>query len=562
MCAERQRLRPWLEDKINSGKVPGLFWRDKDRKEFRVSWKHAGKPDFDCEKDAKLFQLWAEHTEKYKDGESPDPSTWKTRFRCALHKMPDVEEVRVPHSLDEKEPYRVFRFTDKGVTPKKNTRQKTKVEPKAEKSPSQRYQPYPCSTSHKPMVIRPPPPESDRVDYSFNLHSQSMRYDDRQQESPYQPDSSDGSFDDSCDLDDITPTITPYYPSNTVMAEEPLNGSPDNQFFPYPDIQGIYSGDYVNNGLSMQFPVLDYSTRMEMLGAFLAHSSNGLMGNGSVFGENTEAFMQHFMAANPGGLMNMKLWFGGMVIPDESSAVSSTSSNTHLNMDNGLLELGGDAFDAAGRMVVPRIDRSTLPARAAKSSLEPYDSLLHIRVFYGSHEVLSNETRLAKGERAIRFFYGSSKTPDIIKMNGARQIQLPEVNSNCRQIAKVVSFLTPGILLEITEDFDMLATRHAALKVFYSNGCKDATKLEREKCTKVFDYKGRFLPTLKEIRNGIPNCEYPNCDVIFYLGRADSSLVSIVVTHVKAKMSLHNESTAEPNPSEQLSTSLEQDCFC
>ena len=55
------------------------------------------------------------------------------------------------------------------------------------------------------MVIRPPPPESDRVDYSFNLHSQSMRYDDRQQESPYQPDSSDGSFDDSCDLDDITP---------------------------------------------------------------------------------------------------------------------------------------------------------------------------------------------------------------------------------------------------------------------------------------------------------------------------------------------------------------------
>ena len=28
--------------------------------------------------------------------------------------MPDVEEVKVPHSLDEKEPYRVFRFKDKG----------------------------------------------------------------------------------------------------------------------------------------------------------------------------------------------------------------------------------------------------------------------------------------------------------------------------------------------------------------------------------------------------------------------------------------------------------------
>ena len=114
MCAERQRLRPWLEDKINSGKVPGLCWRDKEKKEFRVSWRHAGKPDFNCDKDAMLFKLWAEHTGKYRMGESPDPSTWKTRFRCALRKMPDVEEVGVPHSLDDKEPYRVFRFTDKG----------------------------------------------------------------------------------------------------------------------------------------------------------------------------------------------------------------------------------------------------------------------------------------------------------------------------------------------------------------------------------------------------------------------------------------------------------------
>ena len=29
--------------------------------------------------------------------------------------MPDVVEVRVPHSLDEKDPYRVFRFTAKGM---------------------------------------------------------------------------------------------------------------------------------------------------------------------------------------------------------------------------------------------------------------------------------------------------------------------------------------------------------------------------------------------------------------------------------------------------------------
>ena len=114
MCSARRRLRPWLEDKINSGKIPGLCWRDREKKEFRVSWKHAGKPDFNYEKDAMLFKLWAEHTGKYHHGEPPHPSAWKTRFRCALHKMPDVIEVRVPHSLDEKDPYRVFRFTKKG----------------------------------------------------------------------------------------------------------------------------------------------------------------------------------------------------------------------------------------------------------------------------------------------------------------------------------------------------------------------------------------------------------------------------------------------------------------
>ena len=121
---ERQRLRPWLEDRINSEKVPGLRWRDKEKKEFRVSWKHAGKPDFDVEKDAMLFKLWAEHTGKYRQGESADPSTWKTRFRCALHKMPDVEEIRVPHSLDAKEPYRVFRFKDKGEIVRPNCKYK------------------------------------------------------------------------------------------------------------------------------------------------------------------------------------------------------------------------------------------------------------------------------------------------------------------------------------------------------------------------------------------------------------------------------------------------------
>lgn len=81
----------------------------------------------------------------------------------------------------------------------------------------------------------------------------------------------------------------------------------------------------------------------------------------------------------------------------------------------------------------------------------------------------------------------------------------------------------------------------------------------------MFDYKGKYLQALKLNRNGY--CKYPLHDLTFYLGRADGSLVSIVVTHVMAKMSLQNEGEAveqnllQPNLSEKISTILKQDCL-
>lgn len=55
-------------------------------------------------------------------------------------------------------------------------------------------------------------------------------------------------------------------------------------------------------------------------------------------------------------------------------------------------------------------------------------------------------------------------------MDGAKQINLPEVDSSyCQDILKVMSFLAPGILLEVTEDFDLMATRLALLRVM--NNC-------------------------------------------------------------------------------------------
>ena len=110
----RQRLRPWLIDQINSGKYPGLSWIDGGDMAFRISWKHFGKPGVDEERDAKIFREWARHTGKYKAGDQPDPSTWKTRFRCALYKLQDIEELPELNMLDGDEPYRVYRFKSKG----------------------------------------------------------------------------------------------------------------------------------------------------------------------------------------------------------------------------------------------------------------------------------------------------------------------------------------------------------------------------------------------------------------------------------------------------------------
>ena len=107
---ERLKLRKWLENQIDSKEVPGLRWLDAEHTTFRVLWKHAGKPDFIVDKDAVLFREWARHTNRYQEGDQPDPSTWKTRFRCALNKMPDLKEVKVADSLNGSEPYRVFKF--------------------------------------------------------------------------------------------------------------------------------------------------------------------------------------------------------------------------------------------------------------------------------------------------------------------------------------------------------------------------------------------------------------------------------------------------------------------
>ncbi|XP_051875214.1 interferon regulatory factor 2 isoform X2 [Pristis pectinata] len=64
MPVERMRMRPWLEEQINSNKIPGLKWLNKEKKIFQIPWMHAARHGWDVEKDAPLFKNWAVHTGK------------------------------------------------------------------------------------------------------------------------------------------------------------------------------------------------------------------------------------------------------------------------------------------------------------------------------------------------------------------------------------------------------------------------------------------------------------------------------------------------------------------
>ena len=109
---QRQLFTPWLKKQIDSGNIDGLEWIDVDKGLFKVLWVRVDKPEFKQE-DAELFRRWAEHTGKYRPGDQPDPSTWKTRFRCALRKMQEIVEIEELGNLEGRNPYRVFKFEPK-----------------------------------------------------------------------------------------------------------------------------------------------------------------------------------------------------------------------------------------------------------------------------------------------------------------------------------------------------------------------------------------------------------------------------------------------------------------
>ncbi|XP_037667491.1 interferon regulatory factor 4-like isoform X2 [Choloepus didactylus] len=106
------RLRDWLVAADREvGATRGLRWEDAGKTLFRIPWKHAAKQDYQAQQDAALFRAWAVYKGRHLEGtDKEDPSTWKTRLRCALNKSADFCEVRERSQLDISNPYKVYRI--------------------------------------------------------------------------------------------------------------------------------------------------------------------------------------------------------------------------------------------------------------------------------------------------------------------------------------------------------------------------------------------------------------------------------------------------------------------
>uniref|UniRef100_A0A7N6BNB7 Interferon regulatory factor n=1 Tax=Anabas testudineus TaxID=64144 RepID=A0A7N6BNB7_ANATE len=131
MPVERMRMRPWLEEQINSCQIPGLKWVNKEKRIFQIPWMHAARHGWDLEKDAPLFMRWAIHTGKYQPGvDRPDPKTWKANFRCAMNSLPDIEEVKDKSIKKGTNAFRVYKMLSSSERSLKKGKKKTDKEGK------------------------------------------------------------------------------------------------------------------------------------------------------------------------------------------------------------------------------------------------------------------------------------------------------------------------------------------------------------------------------------------------------------------------------------------------
>ncbi|XP_052261691.1 interferon regulatory factor 2-like isoform X2 [Dreissena polymorpha] len=104
---ERQCMRDWLIDKLESGEFRGLRWRDRKEKIFSIKWFHGSRHGY-SEKESAVFEAWAVHTGRR---DNSDARRWKANFRCAIKSLKAIQELDSSITKGQNA-VRIFRFLD------------------------------------------------------------------------------------------------------------------------------------------------------------------------------------------------------------------------------------------------------------------------------------------------------------------------------------------------------------------------------------------------------------------------------------------------------------------
>ncbi|XP_059809532.1 interferon regulatory factor 3-like isoform X3 [Hypanus sabinus] len=107
MSSQKPLLCPWLITQVDSGQYPGLCWVNKEKRQFRIPWKHCLRQNISSD-DVKIFEAWAIASGRYRAGvDVPNPPVWKRNFRSALARKKHFRRVQDNRS-DPLDPHLIY----------------------------------------------------------------------------------------------------------------------------------------------------------------------------------------------------------------------------------------------------------------------------------------------------------------------------------------------------------------------------------------------------------------------------------------------------------------------
>ena len=110
----KPRFKDWLVDVLDRNLSEDARWCDNFKTIALIRWPHKSRGTWKIEKDAKLFQMWAVRSGKYRYGHSdPNPKSWKCNFRMNLNICKNIIELRDRRVTKGPNACRFFQFLDR-----------------------------------------------------------------------------------------------------------------------------------------------------------------------------------------------------------------------------------------------------------------------------------------------------------------------------------------------------------------------------------------------------------------------------------------------------------------